>query len=427
MLREFRVKNFLSFKDSVTFSMVAAPISGLGDRNIAVIDAMNLKLLKSSVVYGANASGKSNLLKAMGFMRRFVLDSSKEMQAAEAINVENFRLSSETEGKPSFFEISFICDSKKFRYGFEIDQNGVHAEWLFFVPSRTEATLFTRKNDDIKISTKYFSEGKGLQNKTRPNALFLSVVAQFNGELSTKILKWFMVFNLISGINDRHYMGYTLAQLENDQFKKKFLKYLRVADFGIHGIQLKKMMVKFSELPESMKILFPGKTSDVEEIEGTSTEVMHLKYDKDNNPISTEAFDFDALESEGTKKFWGLFGPLIHTLENGSILVVDELDARLHPKITQFIIELFHSKQTNPKNAQFIFATHDTNFLTNRLFRRDQIWFTEKDEYGATDLYSLVEFKIRKDASFEKDYIQGKYGAIPFIGDVEALLGELHE
>jgi AAA15 family ATPase/GTPase len=425
MLIEFRVKNFLSFKDVVTFSMVAASISGHEDNNVFPVN--KLKLLKSSVLYGANASGKSNLLKAMGFMRWLVLNSSKEMQATEPIEVEHFRLSTETEKKPSLFEISFICDQKKYRYGFEIDKNRVHSEWLFFVPSRQEAKLFIRENNEITPGVKYFEEGKGLENKTRPNALFLSVVAQFNGEISTKILEWFRDFKNISGIDDKYYMGFTIDQLEDERFKKKFLKYLKIADFGINHVNVEKSKVKISELPERLKLILSGKALDIEELEEVSMSVVHPKYDKNSNPIFTEAFDLEDDESEGTKKFFGLLGPLIDTLNRGSVLIIDELDARLHPFITRFIIKLFNSKQTNPKNAQLIFATHDTNLLTNKLFRRDQIWFTERDKYGATDLYSLVEYKVRKDSSFEKDYIQGKYGAIPFIGNFEILLGEEHE
>ena len=158
----------------------------------------------------------------------------------------------------------------------------------------------------------------------------------------------------------------------------------------------------------------------------TSVQTMHQKFDEDGTFISTELFNLSDQESEGTQKVFALAGLLVETLKEGKVLVVDEFDARLHPLISRAIVELFNSNETNPNNAQLIFMTHDTNLLSNKLFRRDQIWFTEKDRYGATDLYSLVEYKVRNDASFESDYIKGRYGAIPYIANLNHLI-EAHD
>jgi hypothetical protein len=418
MLIEFSVGNYLSFKDIVTFSMEAAAISEHEESNVFFFD--KYKLLKSAVVYGANASGKSNFINAMASMKWIVLNSSKETQATDQMPVYNFSLSTETDNKPSFFEVVFICDQKKFRYGFEIDKDRVYSEWLFFTPSRREVRLFIRNVDDIKINPTHFKEGKGLEKRTRPNALFLSVVAQFNGSIAQKILVWFYVFMIISGLDDKTFMGVTAAQLENEDFRQKLLKYLKIADLGIDDISMEK---KF-ELSESMKDLLISEDGDFGEVYDIS--IFHHKYDDKHEKLASKVKFNLGYESEGTQKFFGILGPILAFLGVGlSTLVIDELDARLHPFITRFIIELFHSKQTNPNNAQLIFATHDTNLLTNKLFRRDQIWFTEKDQYGATDLYSLVEYKnVRKDAIYEKDYIAGKYGAVPFIKNFEVLLGD---
>jgi len=421
MLIEFRVGNFLSFKDPVTFSMSAAPISEHKENNVFKLDDKH-DLLKSAVIYGANASGKSNLIKAMSLMKNFVQFSVNEDQAEVLIRVEKFRLNTETENKSSFFEIVFICDQKKFRYGFEVDHDGIHSEWLFFTPSRTEARLFVREGKDIKIGTTYFKEGKGIEDKTRPNALFLSVVAQFNGEISTQILKWFRRFNIISGLDDTNYKTFTLDQFEKEDFKQRHLQYLKIADIGIDDEDIRR--IDPSELPEGIKSLLSKITSEPKSTKGYAISTFHNKYNKNEKLPHKEEFSLVS-ESDGTQKFFGLLGPILNTLDRGSILVIDELDARLHPFITRFIIQLFHSKQTNPNNAQLIFATHDTNLLDRNLFRRDQIWFTEKDQYGATDLYSLVEYKnVRKDAIYEKDYIAGKYGAVPFIKNFEVLLGD---
>lgn len=191
MLIEFSVGNYRSFKDKVTFSMVAADIIAkdkkLDDNNVFAVDN-KLKLLKSAAIYGANASGKSNLVKALGFMNWFMINSSKETQSTDEIDVEPFRLSTETKEKPSFFELVFLMDGRKFRYGFEASQEKVVSEWLFYVPNQRESRLFERELDSIKISQAY--KANGIKQKTRANALFLSVSAQFNVEIAEKILAW---------------------------------------------------------------------------------------------------------------------------------------------------------------------------------------------------------------------------------------------
>lgn len=161
-------------------------------------------------------------------------------------------------------------------------------------------------------------------------------------------------------------------------------------------------------------------------LKATLIKTVHQKFDSQGNHISLELFDLYEQESEGTQKIVSIAGILVDTFKNGDVLIFDEFDARLHPLITKAIVEIFNSQETNYNNAQLIFMTHDTNLLSNKLFRRDQIWFTEKNKYGATDLYSLVEYRIRNDASFENDYIQGKYGAIPFIGNLNQILGNPH-
>ena len=261
--------------------------------------------------------------------------------------------------------------------------------------------------------------------------MFLSVTAQFNGEISTTILKWFKEkLRIISGLDDQKYANVTFKQLLDNNGKKNILKFLAIADLGISDIKLKPYDVEHDEVPKGLKEIVLKKIKSKEE-EGKPTDklrevlrllTIHPKYDKDNFKIETVPFEF-GVESEGTKKLFAMSGLLISALTEGNVLVVDELDSRLHPMLTKFLIELFNSNETNKSNAQLIFATQDTNLLTNRIFRRDQIWFTEKDRYGATDLYSLVEYKVRADASFDKDYILGKYGAIPFLGDPKSLLG----
>ena len=428
MLIEFSVGNYRSFKETVTLSMVASKVTAkdekLDENNVFSIDD-DLRLLKSAAIYGANASGKSNLASAIGFMKWFVLNSSKETQVAEAIDIEQFRLSTETITEPSFFEIVFLLNGTRFRYGFEVNTQQVVSEWLFYVPKLRESQLFVRNLDSFVLSKK-FKEGQGITEKTRNNALFLSVVAQFNGEIATKILLWFsQTLNVISGLHDRLYRSYTVEDFENKQYRDDILQFIKKLDLGIDNIQLEKRSVTVEslpkEIPEELKSLLMRSGNQ------TAVKTFHRKYDADGQPISFEVFDLDDQESEGTKKLFAFAGPLLDTLRSGTVLLIDELDARLHPLITCAIINLFNSNETNRHNAQLIFMTHDTNLLSNKIFRRDQIWFTEKNKQGATDLYSLIEYKVRNDASFESDYIRGRYGAIPFIGDLRHLIGEPNE
>jgi AAA15 family ATPase/GTPase len=424
MLISFSVKNYRSFKDTASFSMVAAPLSSKNKRinedNLFALDE-SLNLLKSAVIYGANASGKSNLIKALAFMQIFVLRSAIA-PASEPIPVEGFRLSTETELLPSEFEIIFFCDNKRYRYGFSVDSKKVHKEWLYHVPNRREAQLFMRNAGRFTISKTFKKEGKRLTEKTRENALFLSVVTQFNGPISGSITRWFNRLRTISGLDDTAYQHFTMQQIDNGLLRKDILEFIKRIDLGISDVRLRKDKISktsFSELiPESLKSMLP------EEGLLISVDTFHKKYDSSGARVSYESFDILKHESEGTKKALFLAGPLLQALKSSETLVIDELDSRLHPLITETILGMFNSRVTNPGNAQLIFASHDTNLLKHdKYFRRDQIWFTEKDMYGATDLYSLAEIKVRKDASFQVDYIKGKYGAIPFIGSFNLLLG----
>ncbi len=425
MLIGFSVGNYKSFNETVTLSMVASSITEedkeLDKNNVFPIND-KLSLLKSAAIYGANASGKSNLIAAINFMKWFVLNSSKETQVSEAIDIEAFRLSTETEKEPSFFEIVFLIEGKTFRYGFEVNAREVFAEWLFQADDSEEEMLFERDFDNYILDD--FPEGQGISDKTRSNALFLSVVAQFNGKISGKILLWFSkTLQLISGLQDRQYRKETLEYFENDRHRHDIIEFIKKLDLGIADIQIKNQPVFIISNNKALYATSYGGSLYLNSESNSTVKTLHPKYDADGKPTSIESFDMEKHESEGTNKLFALAGILLDTLRTGKILLIDELDARLHPLITRELICLFNSNETNPHNAQLIFTTHDTNLLSSKTFRKDQIWFTEKDNKGATDLYSLVEYKVGKDASFERDYIIGKYGAIPFIGNFKELIG----
>jgi len=448
MFVQFNVANFLSFKDSATFSVVGyTPIkeheSDEHSSSVFYEPTGKTKLLKSSVLYGANGSGKSNLLSAMGFFRSFILTSSNEKQADDEIKVLQFLLSSETDNKPSSFEMIFYVGDVRFRFGFEADKEKIHSEWLFSLKnevSAKETKLFTREFQEITSNRLSFKEGKGLEDKTRPNALFLSTVAQLNGEIATQILKWFKTdFNIVSGLENTT-TSYTVSKFQKDaNFKKIVIEFFKSIQIGFDDIEIieendiigKSLRNIPSELSDEMddvltalkKLQKKARKSENSDVEAKqiSINTLHKKYNKIEEFVEYEIIDF-GLESKGTRKLFSLLGPIIDTIQNGKILVVDELDSRLHTLLTMELIKFFHSKVN--KKAQLIFASHDTNLLRKDIFRRDQIWFTEKNKIGATDLYSLVEYKVnqatvRNDASFEKDYLLGKYGAIPFLGDIQ--------
>lgn len=424
MLVEFSVGNYRSFKEPVTFSMVAANLVAkdkkLDENNVFAVDD-ELKLLKSAVVYGANASGKSNLAKALIFMKWFMVNSSRETQSTDAINVEPFRLNTDTENEPSYFELVFLMDGKRYRYGFEADNRQIISEWLYYVPKVRETRLFEREKNNFKISKNY--KANGIQKVTRDNALFLSVSAQFNVGIAEEILEFVSdELNIISPSQEDICLIYTIDCLINDDNKSDIIQLIKKLDLGIGDIQVEQedsiVDALPKNLPDSMKLI----ARDVKKAEAASIDTLHKKFDKNGNYQSAEKFNLKTNESKGTQKLFALSGLLINTLKEGDILVIDEFDSSLHLFITTAIVELFNSKSANPNNAQLIFMTHDTNLLSNKLFRRDQIWFTEKNRYGATDLYSLAEYKIRNDASFENDYIKGKYGAIPYIGDLTHLI-----
>jgi len=429
MLIEFTVGNYRSFKMPVTFSLLASSLTEYKDTH--VFAAHKLNLLKSAIIYGANASGKSSFFKAISFMKNFIFNSAKETQITEKIDVQNFKLSTETENKPALFEIIFLVDQMRYRYGFQVTEEKVTAEWLFHVPTTKEARLFIREQNNIVVGPN-FKEGKGLEARTRDNALFLSVAAQFNGEISLKILSWFNKLTIISGLDDRRYMGVTLSMIKDSEFKQWALKFLGIADIEILDID-----VEFQEtdaeylenlLKDVQKILRGQKIpkNKIKRIDGFSAKTVHQKYDSKNRKKSYERFEIAENESEGTKKLLALSGPIWDTLKNGKILFIDEFEARLHQKLTLSLVKLFNSSKSNLKDAQFVLATHDTNLLRNDLFRRDQIWFINKDQYGVSDLYSLAEYKesnkiTRKDTAYGKNYLAGRYGGIPVINDFEGL------
>jgi len=410
MLIEFNVKNHLSFKGLNTLSLVK--VKSFKEHEASHVIKVNddLSLLKTIVLYGNNASGKSNLFASLHVFKRFVLNSFKDSlsESRSTFPIVKFLLNKKSESEPSYFEVSFCFEQRKYRYGFEVNDNQVTGEWLFHTTSK-EVPLFTRQFQKIIINKSSFPEGSGLEGKTNSNVLFLTLVAQLNGDISNKVISWIKTINVVTSMYDAGYMNYTIEKLKTDQnFKswaKDFIKYLEISD------------ISTKETATSVELLPGGKIR-----QSGSLVTWHRRYDENNLFIDTIPFTFNKQESEGTKKLIYLLGPWYDTLMYGKLLIVDELDSRLHPNLILKLIEYFHL--VNQKKAQLIFAVHDTSLLNKEVLRRDQIWFVEKDQFGSSDIYSLADFKtskVRNKSAFDKNYIQGKYGAIPYFGGEEKL------
>lgn len=411
MLIEFSVSNYKSFRDRVTFSMIAAniksPAPKLDESNTIKIND-KLSLLTTAAIYGKNASGKSNFGKALSFMRNHVINSSAMSFFGDATDVTPFILSTSTRDKPSEFECVFLLDGKQYRYGFEVTAESIVSEWLFYVPNIREVALFERNEQNIRVKSA-FKEGKGLEGRTRPDALFLSVVREFNGTTATAVIDWFLSCTMVSGLDDYYLYGRTRDFLHDKGYQDKIQQFVTGLDVDIDSL-----FVVMPAPPEHPVFGGPEylQRHQQEELENTIF-AMHQIFNEQGEAMESIGLNAVKYESEGTIKLIAIAGPIIDTLEKGRILFIDEFDARLHTEMTRAIVELFQSKETNPKGAQLIFVTHDTNLLDNTLLRRDQIWFAEKDKYGATSLTSLAEYNERNDANFESRYLGGRYGGVP--------------
>ena len=413
MLIQFSVQNFRTFKDKATLSLVASNYDKVTreEDNVSVSNIYDLRLLKSAVIYGANASGKSKFIEALLFMKHFAITSSKESQKGDSIPVESFKLSLESENDPSEFEVLFIYKNEMYRYGFEVNKQKVISEWLFYKPKTKEVEIFYRELQKFETHPKHFSKGSIAvrEDLVRDNALLLSLAAQLNDALAINVIEWFGVLNVVYGLKEYQFRENSIEKIKTETGKIEILDYLRKADLGIVDIELREVNSgKFKESPFS---------------------TIWTKRNKFSNKvkIGQTSFWLELDESEGTKKYLYLLGPIIDSLEAGSVLFIDEFDGKLHPNLVEQIVSLFNSKKLNPKNAQLVFNTHDTNLLSSKLFRKDQVWFTEKDKYGEAKLYSLADFKadaVRKNEAYEDNYVCGKYGAVPFIGFFDNLVHE---
>ncbi|WP_017756548.1 AAA family ATPase [Calidifontibacillus oryziterrae] len=408
MLVEFSVENFKSFREKVTLSMI--PVFDRFTKN--EIEnyfeySHNKFLLKSAVIYGANASGKTNLLMALEFMSTLV-KKSQLYQKDEKIDITPFKLHPQYSELPSKFDVQFIYESIKYAYGFMLNENKIIEEYLYYWPHGKQRVVFERFQTNEYRFVKDKSKQNTISELTAENTLYFTMAAKLNYPLVTKPFEWFSRILQCSIESTPLLEKVAIKEVfENEDLQALSKEILNIADFGIYNI--KPIEIDFDEtrfpknLPKNLK-----------ELLSYDLTTFHKAYIDENKEFIT-AFSLDE-ESKGTRRFFSLIVQILDVLASGGVLCIDELEGSLHPLLTQFIIDSFHDPSTNKYNAQLIFTTHDTNLLNKGLFRRDQIWLTEKyGDTGATDLYSLVELKINKDENFQKGYLMGRYGAIPFI------------
>ena len=403
MILEFSIKNFLSFKDKVTFSMLANATKGLDDNYVIYKDK---KILKTAAIYGANASGKTNIFKILALITA-MLRNSNNVNINAKLPISPFKFD-DNANKPSEFEIKFIIENIRYVYGFIADANNIYEEYLYYYPNGKETKIFDRTEiNNYSFSQKDEKFLSEIVKKNAPNKFFIATATNWNYE-KTKLPYKFLsteinVFNNLGGLRDFALKEY----LKNDDELKTFaLEFLKNADFNIEDYKVLETDVPddlFVAIPDFIKAgmnikeklkvftaLFKHKNSDVE-----------LSYEE---------------ESMGTQIIFCFIPFIMDALNNKRVVVVDELDKSLHPYLVEMIVQMFNDSDINKNGAQLIFNTHDTNLLKLNILRRDQIWFTEKDDNnGISDLYPLSDFSVRKTENVERGYMLGRYGAVPFI------------
>ncbi|SMN11957.1 hypothetical protein SPBRAN_156 [uncultured Candidatus Thioglobus sp.] len=409
MLLEFSVTNFRSIKEKQTLSLLKSKLKDDGlEGNYSTITlstGKTLDVLNSAVIYGANASGKSNLVLAMQTMFNIIEQSTNYQKNQGILGIELFSFSQENVKQPTEFELDFIDDGVRFVYGFSATQEKIIDEWLYQYPKGSPQNLIDRQ------ATSQWGTMSGLKGKkktwqesTKDNSLFFSTAVQLNSSQLTNIFYSIMKFRF--AIHEFNHPMITIDAIENNGKKQQVLGFLNRADMSIKDIIIETKAVDMESIPENQRI--------VAEVDGIRVKTKHVEtnigFVHDNNVI----FNLQS-ESSGTKKIFHLIGAWLDVLESGYCLVLDELQNSLHPKLVEYLVKMFHNPELNKNGAQLIFVTHETSLLDQDIFRRDQVWFCEKED-NATELFSLADFKVRKGVDdLEKAYLSGRYGAVPYL------------
>lgn len=411
MLLEFRVRNYRSIRDEQTLTLIASGDKELSQTHLA---PTGLKAaphaLRSAVVYGPNASGKSSLLRALDYMRAVVGESATVIQPGQTYNLQPFRLDAASAQQPTEFEITFLLSGVRHQYAFSMTAQRIVSESLLVYRSSKPTQLYSRQHVDAdtydyEFSTYLSGPRKLWQESTRPNALFLSMAAQLNSEQLSPVFHWIVRNIVFLPASAAVLPDFTTALLATEQGRASIRDFLSTADISIADVQA----VPRKDMHAQWVMSASGLQASQEEREFLMPVFEH------STPNGSAKFELHD-ESEGTQRLYGLIAPVLDCLRDGRVLIVDELDSSLHTLLVRRLITMFQTPELNPHGAQLIFSTHDTSLLDHTLFRRDQIWFTEKDADQATRLYPLTDFSPRKQEAWERGYLAGRYGAVPFFG-----------
>lgn len=422
MLIEFRVSNFRSIREEQALSLVSSRAdkeleTSLIDTNLPGM--ANTRYLRGAAIYGHNASGKSNLLLAFEFLVGLVLNSAIGLKPGDETGAQPFKLDSLSKDKPSQFEITFVAENTRYLFGVSLTSQRITEEYLVAYPKGLPQKWYRRVYDSEQrryywdAPSSFFKADVNLQERTRENSLFLSVGPQFNDAQLTAIYGWFkghVRFLKLSGDYTLQ-PGYTAQRLLRGEDSKSILNLLRSADIAIVDASIEERDVNLDALRETLSA--KAFSDLVNESSGKkSLEVSLLHATGEGGPVK---LNYAREESAGTRRLFALAGPWMDILEHGYLVFIDEIETSLHPLLVKELVRLMQDPKTNPKGAQIVFTTHSPTLLDTDLLRRDQIWFTEKDESGATRLYPLSDYQPRKGEAIAKGYLAGRYGAIPFI------------
>ena len=415
MLIEFSVENFRSIRDQASLTLVADSAKERRTTHtveVAVGSARPITLLRSAAIYGANASGKTNLLRALETMQRVVLRSASEL---EALPVVPFRFDTASEAKPTTFEVQCLAGGVRYQYGFSATSAAVVDEWLYAWPQGRMQTWFERSASNVfKFGDKLSGEKEVWRKSTRPNALFLSTAVTLNSSQLQPLFDWFKDSLHVAGIGGWS-NSFTVECCEGRR-KEEIVGFLRQADLAVSDIRL----VEAAFAPDLMPNDMPPGVRD--EIVREFSEAKLVRPQLSHKVPGGLTVEFDlAEESDGTQKVFALAGPWLDALERGYVVVLDELHDQLHPALVRFLINLFHDPNRNRNGAQLIFSTHETSILNQEVFRRDQIWFCERDRERTTTLFPLTDFRPRKGVeNLERAYLAGRYGGVPYFQPAQA-------
>ncbi|NOJ04565.1 ATP-binding protein [Vibrio splendidus] len=415
MLIRLTVENYTSICTPQTLNLEAMPYKEKSESNLIswTNEHDNLNLLRTVAIYGPNSGGKSNFISALDSMCKIV-NKSATNEVDDELPYKPFKLSTESLNKPTEFEVEFIVDNVKYLYGFSYNSTRILSEWLFAYPKKKAQKWFLRAWDGEEYQ---WETGRNLAgekqtwiNSTRQNSLFLSTAVQLNSSQLKPIYSWFKQRVAIAGVEGWS-REFSARECDDTQRKEKILDLLRSVDIVLDDIAVEKEEFDPSSLPEQLSNEFKAKIA-----EKLKNETMYKPvFQRKNNKGSLVDFDLSE-ESDGTNRFFAFAGPWLDALEAGRVLVVDELNSNLHPLLVKHLVSLFHCSKSNPNNAQLIFTTHETSILNQDIFRRDQVWFMQKNKELMSELYSLSDFSPRKGFdNLEDRYLSGSYGALPFV------------